>query len=194
MSKLILPFLATALFITAYILELSDAGRHMDMLLLNFSAKKLLLFILASIALGMLIASFTFRKIKYSERITITISLIFITYAIFTFCRIAIYVSGLTDEYNYFAAKSDLKNGKIQLLYAGQLAYDGEKTENAIDSLKTIYGFTTLNIGIYSRGAEHYNRTVINYLKEKNGKNWHSEYMQKVDSIIKANKDQGVNK
>lgn len=180
--------ISIGLLTMAILLELSDLGRDWTLFSTRFDRDRFIISLLILFATSMILALCIFRKRTYTGRLKIALALVSLAYCAYSFSNMAIYYFGLNEPYNYFSAKRDLKNGKIQLLFAGQLIGENEKTEQAIDSLDKSYGITYLNVGIETRGLERYNEVIESYLKKQYGKNWKANYTRQVDSIRTANK------
>lgn len=92
---------------------------------------------------------------------------------------------GLSDEYNYFAAKRDIRNGKIQLLSAGLILPSGnEEEQKAEEAIRDEYGFKSFWIGCtWTPGVRKYNAVMKEYLDEKNGNGWRERMLQRIDSL-----------
>lgn len=72
---------------------------------------------------------------------------------------------GLSEDYNYFTAKRDIRKGKVQLLAGGLMIPGKKNVERSRDSIRRIYGFKALSIGcIIPPGIDRYNETVEDYL------------------------------
>ncbi len=91
------------------------------------------------------------------------------------------YSYGLLAPYNYFTAKRDIKNGKINLLMWGEVI--PMSTQNDLDSLSKTFGFTYYRVtgcnlnSFQLNGFEKYNETVEEYLDSLHGKNWKQEFI-----------------
>ena len=90
---------------------------------------------------------------------------------------------GLSTQYNYFSAKSDISKGKIQLISVGTLMFD----ENIISKK---YGFRIVDEGCgvlleEENGIKQYNKVVKKFLVDKYGKDWEVKYNAECDSLIK---------
>lgn len=92
----------------------------------------------------------------------------------------------LSEGINQWTAREDIRDGKIQYLYAGQPYYESDAEYLAIDSLQREYGFTSVNVGGYTPGVHLYNEEVDKYLTQVHGKEWQEEMNRKTDSIRQA--------
>jgi len=95
---------------------------------------------------------------------------------------------GISSEYNYFSAKSDIKNGKVRFISYGLPQITSKDAE--IEMVRKKYGFTGSNMGCVAsdedfRTAEIYNNVVEEYLIKRNGKDWRIKFQKEVDSLYK---------
>ena len=186
----ILTIIAVLFIITAFILDLSNVGEDWRNFWKNFGLIRFLLILLIVCASGLLLGLFVFYKRKYLDRIKLTIPIAFIIFSLYELSNIGDYYYGLSEYYNYFSAKEDLKNGKVQILIAGQFfSRDSEKTLKAKDSIRRQFGFSFLNVGIYSKGLERYNAVMEEYLIKRNGRDWEKRIQIKMDSVEKLQED-----
>ncbi len=182
--SIILTTIAIVFTIISLVLDFSSVGEHWDRFGENVDWWLLTLIILATTGFGLLFGLFLFRRESYRQRIGFTIPIAFILVNLYPFNKMADYHYGWCEDYNYFTAKRDLKKGKVQLLIAGQLiSSDTERTWRAKDSIRNVFGFSLINVGIYSNGLERYNEVMEDYLLERNGENWEERLNAKCDSI-----------
>ncbi len=100
---------------------------------------------------------------------------------------------GLNEDYNYFAANRDIKNGKIQILETGfimpELNVDWEKKQDAEKRLEKQFGYKSVYHGcIVTHGIDIYNSVMEDYLEKINGKNWRAIERHLSDSIINSDR------
>lgn len=137
--KILWPILGFTLFLISSSLSFSDIGRDYDLLWRVSSLWNILLYVFVVICLGLLLALYLLHKRPYKNRILFTISLSFILLSIYQLTNMAIFKYGLSEQYNYFTAKRDIKNGNVQVLGAGLVIYLehdtvlNEKTQAAIE-------------------------------------------------------------
>lgn len=119
-----------------------------------------------------------------------TVPIAFILFSIADFGNIFIHEYGLFDDYNYFAAKRDIRNGKVQLLSAGLILPSGnEEEQKAEEAIRNEFGFKSVWIGcIWTPGVGKYNAVMQDYLNEKNGDGGKKRMMQRLDSLRNSNK------
>ena len=96
---------------------------------------------------------------------------------------------GLFSEYNYFAAKRDIRNGNVRYISYGLPMPTSKDSE--INIVMTKYGFEDYNIGCIVTEQEinaigSYNKVVDQYLIKRNGKNWNYAYQKEVDALYKV--------
>jgi len=94
--------------------------------------------------------------------------------------------TGCFTPYNYFTAKRNIRNGKIQLVSSGLTL--PELIQEAEIGKK--YGFSRSNAGCIvttelSQGIAIYNNLVENYLNKRNGHDWRLRYKREIDSVRK---------
>ena len=94
---------------------------------------------------------------------------------------------GCFTPYNYFTAKRDIRNGKIQLVSYGLPL--GELVQEA--DIRKRYGFSISNVGCVVttdliRGITIYDNIVESYLSKRNGHDWRLKYEQQIDSVRKV--------
>ncbi len=92
----------------------------------------------------------------------------------------------LSSDYNYFTAKLDIKNGKIQIVNVGILI-DFSKGKD-IEIIAAKYGFSNIYIKPDTskqtlKGINNYNELVEAYLKVRNGIHWKAQYQQEVNLL-----------
>ena len=167
------------------VLELSDVGQSWDRIGENLNRITLnnTLIFLKLILAGCLIGLVPFTKSRYKTRIALSIPSVFMVFCLYQSIIMIDFHYGLTDDFNYFTAKKDIEKGKIQVLHAGQLYYESDEVYRALDSLSRSYGYTLINAGVFSPGAERYNKVMKDYLKRKNGPGWEDEYRKKAELI-----------
>ncbi len=91
---------------------------------------------------------------------------------------IGYYFLGLFSPYNYFTAKWDIGQGQAKLLVYGESSLD-EEIENRI---APEFGFHRTRIAdcvitdLQANRADQYNAVVLDYLEERNGKDWQEKY------------------
>ena len=95
--------------------------------------------------------------------------------------------TGCFTPYNYFTAKRDIRNGKIQLVSFGlplpELIQEAE--------IRKKYGFSRSNVGCvvttdFIRGISIYDDIVESYLNKRNGHDWRLRYEREIDSVRKT--------
>jgi hypothetical protein len=99
---------------------------------------------------------------------------------------------GLDEEYNYFSARRDIKNGKIQILETGLILptanVDRDKQQKAEEITASHFGYKPVYLGcIVTNGIENYNRIMESYLDELNGKDWRIKEKKMFDSLMSSN-------
>jgi len=95
--------------------------------------------------------------------------------------------TGCFTPYNYFTAKRDIRNGKIQLVSFGFPL--PERIQEA--EIRKKYGFSRSNAGCVVttdliRGISIYDDIVESYLNKRNGHDWRLRYEREIDSVRKT--------
>ena len=180
---------AIIFFILALALDLTYFGQDTDIDWKNIEILKFLVVVIILIGVGLALGLFFFRKKNYRNRILLTIPISFILFAFVDISKTAINYYGLNDEYNYFTAKQDIRNGKIQLLETGMILpetnVNWDKKQVALKEIEKQFGYKSINLGCtMTHGIDIYNSVMENYLEKVNGKNWRTKERQSLDSIM----------
>ncbi len=191
-SKLILIILAAILFILAIILDISQFGQDWHNFWLGVSIVRILLIIGCVVIVGLLFGLFLFPQKKYKQRILLTLPIAFLLFALADITNLAINYYGLNEEYNYFTAKRDIKNGKVQLLETGLIEpspnVDWDKQQKIEKIIANHFGYKSVYLGcIVTHGIGIYNDVVEDYLDKVNRNNWRVKSKQMFDSLITSN-------
>ncbi|HEY0056548.1 MAG TPA: hypothetical protein VGB63_14435 [Pedobacter sp.] len=189
--RIILIVTAIALFFLETLLELSNVGQNWELfwvVLKRWDFKYSSFVILCLFGLGFLIALIPFKNSRYRTKAFFTIPILFILFSAYYLAGMVDFYYGLSEDHNYFTAKKDISNGKIQLLAAGLLVDESTEVERARDSLCSVFGFKSVSVGcISSEGIERYNETMKDFLKEKNGKDWEKVFHRELDIVRNRN-------
>ena len=102
---------------------------------------------------------------------------------------------GLFTPLNSWAARQDIKNGKIQIVVLGEIF----PTDKQKQSLANTYGFEFYFFGCnilteVINGTKYYNQTMVDYLEKKYGSGWWTKFQTQLDSIDKTNTTTIINK
>lgn len=129
---------------------------------------------------------------KYKQRLSLTLPIAFLLFALADITNLAIDYYGLCEEYNYFTAKRDIKNGKVQFLETGLILStvneDLDKQQKAEKIIANQFGYKSIYLGcIVTHGIGIYNDVVEDYLDKVNGNNWTVKSKQMFDSLITSN-------
>jgi hypothetical protein len=191
--QILLTLTAIISFILALFLDLTYFGQDADIEWKNIEILKILVVVTILIAVGLLLGLFFFRKKSYKNRILLTIPICFILFAFVNISKTAINYYGLNEEYNYFTAKQDIRNGKIQLLETGLILpdpntnVDWNKKQDAEKKIQKQFGYKSINLGCtVTNGIYIYNSVMEDYLDEVNGKGWRTKERAIIDSIMKS--------
>ena len=95
---------------------------------------------------------------------------------------------GLFTPFNFWAARQDIKNGKIQIAEIGEMPLNFEQKQHLANS----YGFDFYLYGCKMsteiiNGTEYYNRKMAYNLESKYGKGWWTKFQAQLDSIDNTN-------
>lgn len=186
-----LTLIAIIAFILALAIDLTYFGQDTNIDWKNIEIFKILLAVITLIAVGLLLGLFLFREKNYKNRILLTVPICFILFAFVVISKTAIYYYGLTEEYNYFTAKRDIRNGKIQLLDTGLILpdpntnFDWNKTQDAERKIEKLFGYKSIYLGCtVTNGISVYNSVMVDYLEKVNGNNWRRNERQMFDSLM----------
>ncbi len=187
--KTILIIFAILLFITAFILDLTNLGHDWDIRWNGLILSNALVIIAIIMAIGLFLGLFLFRSQKYKHRILVTISIAAILFSLTDISKMVIGYYGLDEDYNYFTAKNDISKGKIQTLQFGMILpnpkIDWKKRKAAKKVTEDYFGYKSLNIGCgVTNGIDIYNCVMEDYLEEKNGKDWRVRQKKMFDSLM----------
>ena len=178
-------------FILALAIDLTSFGQDTDIAWKDIEILKIFVAVILLIAVGLLVGLFFFRKNNYRNRILLTVPICFILFAFVDISKTAISYYGLNEEYNYFTAKQDIRNGKIQLLETGltlpnpNTNVDWNKKQDAEKKVEKQFGYKSINLGCtWTNGIGIYNSVMENYLEKVNNKNWRKEKRKMLDSLM----------
>jgi len=89
---------------------------------------------------------------------------------------------GIFERYNYFSAKSDIKENNIQLVTFGLIGEDW----TVMRKVAKKFGFNYISSGcsINGNGFTHYNSVMTDYLNNKNGQKWKSRFDKMTNNAI----------
>lgn len=188
-SQILLTISAIIFFVIAFTLDIASYGisrKHIDPV-------KILATILMIVVLGLLIGLFLFRKQKYKRRVLLTIPIAFLFFSCADILMVATNYYGLYEEYNYFTAKRDIKNGKIQILETGLILpepkVDWNKMQKFKKKLEKKFGYKLVYVGCTVRhGIYIYNSVMERYLEKLNGKNWRIKERHMLDSLMNSDR------
>ena len=113
--KSILTISAAILFMLAILLDLSNFGQDW-LSRQNLEVGRILFVIAIVMGIGLFLALFLFCVEKYKQRLLWTVPIAFILVSIVGIALLTIHHYGLNEGYNYFTAKRDIRNGKVQIL------------------------------------------------------------------------------
>ncbi len=186
--SIILSVTAVLFFASAFIIDISQFGEDWSDFWKNVDVGRVSLIVLINIAAGLFLGLFFFRRRTYRQRFSLTVPIAFILFSIADFGTIFIHQYRLSDEYNHFTAKRDIKNGKVQLLTAGLILPSGnEEEQKAEEGIRNEFGYKSLWIGCtWTPGVEKYNTVVENYLDKRNGNGWRNRMQQRINSLRKS--------
>lgn len=94
---------------------------------------------------------------------------------------------GLFTPFNFWTARHDIKNGKIQIAEIGEMPLNFEQKQKLANS----YGFDFYLFGCnvttdIINGTEYYNKAMVENLENKYGIGWWTKFQTQLDSIDNA--------
>ena len=191
-SQIILTITAIIFFVIAFTLDITSFGQDRNISWKNIEIVRVLAIVLIVTAIGLLLGLFLFRKQNYKRRIVLTIPIAFILFSCADIIMTATNHYGLNEEYNYFSAKRDIKNGKIQLLETGLFLpepnIDWDKKQDVEKRLEKQFGYKSIYLGCsVTHGIGIYNSIMEDYLEKVYSKNWRSKQQRMSDSLMNSN-------
>lgn len=188
----ILTITAIISFILVFYIDITSFGQDGNISWKNIDTTRILLIVAIIVVVGLLLGLFLFRKRNYKSRISLIIPITFILFSGVDISKTAINYYGLNEEYNYFSARRDIKNGKVQILETGLALPDPnvnwEKKQGAEKIAETQFGYKSVSIGCtVTHGIDIYNSVMEDYLRKVNGKNWRIKERKIIDSIMNFN-------
>lgn len=188
----ILTITAILSFLLAFYLDITSFGQDRNIAWNNIEMTRILLILSIIISVGLLLGLFLFRKRIYKSRILLTIPIAFILFSCADILKTATSYYGIDEEYNYFTAKRDIKNGKVQILETGFILpepnVDWEKKQDAEKRAENQFGYKSVYLGCtVTHGIYIYNSVMEDYLEKVNGKNWRTKERATIDSIMNYN-------
>ena len=173
-------------------LDISQFGQDWQNFWFAVSVVRILLIIGFVIVIGLLFGLFLFRRKKYKQRILLTLPIAFILFALADITNLAISYYGLNEDYNYFTANRDIKNGKVQILETGLILpipnVDWDKQQEAEKMTANHFGYKYVYLGCtVTHGIGIYKNVIEDYLDKRNGKNWRVKSKQMFDSLMTSN-------
>ena len=190
-SQIILTITAIIFFVTAFTLDITSFGQDRNISWKNIEIVRVLAIVLIVTAIGLLLGLFLFRKQNYKRRIVLTIPIAFILFSCADIIMTATNYYGLNEEYNYFSANRDIKNGKIQILETGLILpepnVDWGKKQEAEKKLEKQFGYKSVYLGcVVTHGIGIYNSVMEDYLEKVNGENWRKKQQRMIDSLMNS--------
>lgn len=184
----ILTITAILSFILAFYLDLTSFGQERNISWNNIEIIRILLIVALIIAVGLLLGLFLFHKRIYKSRILLTIFIALILFSCEVLLKTTSSYYGLGEDYNYFTAKRDIKNGKVQILETGFILpepnVNWEKKQDAEKRVENQFGYKSVYLGCtMTHGIDIYNSVMEDYLEKVNGKNWRTREQEIIDSI-----------
>ncbi len=187
----ILTMTAIISYILAFYLDITSFGQDKNISLNNIGIERILLTIGITAAVGLLFSLFLFPKRSYKSRILITIPIAFILFSYASILKTATSYYGLDGEYNYFTARRDIKDGKVQILETGFILPESNinwnKKQDAEKRVENQFGYKSVYHGCtVTHGIDIYNSVMEDFLEKVNGKNWRARERAIVDSIMNS--------
>ena len=190
-SKIILTTTTIIFFVIAFTLDITSFGQDRNISWKNIEVFRILAIVATVASVGLLLGLFLFRKQIYVRRIVLTIPITFILFSCAEIIMTATNYYGLNEEYNYFSANRDIKNGKIQILVTGLILpepnVDWNKKQETEKKLEKQFGCKSVYPGcIMTHGIGIYNSVMEDYLENVNGKNWRTKQRHILDSLMSS--------
>ena len=118
---------------------------------------------------------------KLKQKITYGLLTILVIGGLFFGLRSAF---GLFTSFNFWTAKQDIKNHKIQIAEIGEMPMNFEQKQKLAKS----YGFDFNLLGCnvtteINNGTKYYNKAMIEHLERKYGFSWWTKFQTQLDSI-----------
>jgi hypothetical protein len=96
-------------------------------------------------------------------------------------------IFGLFTPYNYFTARQDASNNKIQIVEVGEKPMNYDEKQRLANSFGFSFHLFGCNVSSnIINGTKYYNRVMIDHLESEHGNNWWSNFQTQIDSIDKA--------
>ncbi len=94
------------------------------------------------------------------------------------------FMFGLFTPFNFWTARQDIKNGKIQIAEIGEMPLNFDQKQKLANS----YGFDFYLFGCnvttdVINGIEYYNKAMVDHLESKYGIGWWTKFQSQLDSI-----------
>ena len=190
-SQIILTITAIIFFVIAFTLDITSFKQDRNISWKNIEIVRVLAIVLIITAIGLLLGLFLFHKQNYKKRIMLTIPIAFILFSCADITMTATNYYGLNEEYNYFSANRDIKNGKIQILETGLILpepnVDWGKKQEAEKKLEKQFGYKSVYLGcVVTHGIGIYNSVMEDYLEKVNGENWRKKQQRMIDSLMNS--------
>lgn len=95
-----------------------------------------------------------------------------------------LFAFGLFTPFNFWTARQDIKNGKIQIVEIGEMPLNFEQKQK----MANFYGFDFYLFGCNEttdliNGIEYYNKKMVNHLENKYGIGWWAKFQSQLNSI-----------
>lgn len=190
-SQIFLSITVIIFFVIAFTLDIKSFG-HRNISWKDIDVVKILATVSVVVAVGLLLGLFLFCKQNFMRRVLLTIPIAFILFSCATILMSAVDYYGLNQEYNYFSAKRDIKNGKVQILSGGLvLSVPNDREKEVEKKLEKQFGYKFLDVGCtVTHGIGIYNSVMYHYLDKRNGKNWQTKKRYLHDSLMNYNETQ----
>lgn len=122
-TQLLVIISAVLLFLFTFFININSFSNQLEV---NLKLEIIELFKIIGFAslVGLLFGLVLFKRQKYIQRIIITIPIAFILFALPYLWQKTKDFYGLEENYNYFTAVEDIKNGKVQIIVVGLILPD----------------------------------------------------------------------
>ena len=190
-TQLLVIISAVLLFLFTFFININSFSNQLEV---NLKLEIIELFKIIGFAslVGLLFGLVLFKRQKYIQRIIITIPIAFILFALPYLWQKTKDFYGLEENYNYFTAVEDIKNGKVQIIVVGLILPDPtinwERKLKIEKLVQKKFGYESVNFGCaIFNGVHFYNSAMEKHLEKINGKNWKEREKAMLDSLLKTN-------
>ncbi len=190
-TQLLVIISAVLLFLFTFFINVNSFSNQLEVFL-NLGIIELFKIVGFASLVGLLFGLFLFKRQMFIQRIIITIPIAFILFTLPYLWQKTKDFYGLEENFNYFTAVEDIKNGKVQIIVVGLILPDPTiNWERKLEIEKLVqkkFGYESVNFGCtIFNGVHFYNSEMEKHLEKTNGKNWKEREKAMLDSLLKTN-------